>query len=204
MKNYQNKSRKQRKGIYIRNKNTIARAYAKTGAHFSTYDILDGAQWADIMFLGQNRTVYSATILTARCAWHDKVESEAFSSVWQELNEEQKDKATQWHSDANTGLNSLAEPLDGVPFYEAVDLAELKLYPEVTIHCGYTLLNDFTYAQGIDMIIDAEELSVANINQGIADFIAKGENNWQDSQGLQFEYDKKFRYISNPINLDDV
>jgi hypothetical protein len=194
VKNYQHKSRQQRKSIYIRNKNAIARACAKTGAHFSTYDILDGAQWADIMFIGSHRDVYSATVLTTRCAWHDAVEAQAFDNVWKKLSEKEKD---------NVDVPFMSS-LNNQNFYHCVDEEEISIQKEIYIHAGFELLKDFTYAIGINIIIDTDELNISIINDAIARFIAQGEKAGFEEQALQYDYDRKFRYSTNPLNLEDV
>lgn len=187
------RSRSQRKSTTFRLKHQIQCASERCGGLF--YDQCDIAvmeesgrwTWSDIIFLSADRaTFWNATIITASDAFTDEVENlalERASAIKTVSADIVRDEET---GRSTLDLSPLREPLDafgGLSWSAYVEKQEEEIArnspPE--IYCGYRILPGFRYGIGLEMIVDADVLSIDVINAAIRDFWERGEKNWTAS-----------------------
>lgn len=168
-KSFIEKSRKQRKKLYINLKNNIRKAQLSKGANFFTYNVIgNNTQWADIYFLSKkNGYFYNVTIETTKAFFHESLESIAM------------DEALKF----KTSENKLS-------FKEIMNLQDKIIEDKLKegshfVLEGVYLLKDYSYGIGLQMTLNLESLTVENINKAIDDFLKNNEQEWT---GEKFSY----------------
>ncbi|MFA1644782.1 MAG: hypothetical protein ACDS79_04735 [Enterobacteriaceae bacterium] len=210
-KPFSTRSRSQRKSTTFRVKHQIQRASDRCGGLF--YDQCDVAvmaesgrwTWSDIIFLSADKaTFWNATILTASDVFTSEVENlalERASAI--------KTVSADILRDEETGrrtldLSPLREPMDafgGLSWSAYVEQQEEEIARNSppAVYCGYRILPGFRYGIGLEMIVDADVLSIDVINTAIRDFWARGEKKWTASAPASVVWSKE--HTNQPLPL---
>ncbi len=171
--------RRKRRARVQRIKNLIQRERHRCGGTF--YDDCDieiatasgNWCWSDVLFLGAAPDVYwNAEILTAGMYFKDCVEQAAFDEGWAMLSEEQRGNACD--------IRATQLPFGGLTWTKYLEKreAEIARGNPPAVHCGYRILAGYAGGIGLQMVVDADVLTVEVIEAAIADFKAKGEREW--------------------------
>lgn len=201
------KTRAQRKKEYISVKNQCT-AY---GFNFSTHDLITPqTTWADICFIGKNKSVYNATILTTEAAWHDLIKDLAWEKLKSRITPEDKifeivelDNYTS--NQAFSGPTTISDPpvknLNGLTATQFLEKTckELSSEPNITIHEEFEILPNFSFGIGLNMIVHEPFLSKEVIAKHVDKFIAMGEVNWKSEQKYSFQYRDNLHFTTNAI-----
>lgn len=134
--------------------------------------------WSDILFTSANPAVYwNAEIITAGQCFADCVEQIAFDEAWGMLNEAQRNREASIEAISH---NEHYPQFGGLTWsdYAAKREKEIARDNPPAVHCGYRILPGYAGGIGLQMIVDAEVLTVEVIEAAIADFRAKGEREW--------------------------
>lgn len=186
---------------------------AQYGYNFSTHDLIHPkTTWADICFLGKNKNVYNATIMTTQCAWHDLVEH----MVWEKLYSlvpkdhilfEIVELEGYTSNKEFSGPTTVSDP----PLKELNNLTASQFIKEqnkviskdktITVHEEFKILPNFSFGIGLNMVVHHPNLTNEIIAQSIERFIQNGEKNWKSAESFGFEYEENVNFTTNPINL---
>lgn len=176
-------SRRQRRAEVQAVKNRIYRERHRCGGVFFDDCDMEHAQasgrwnWSDIVFLASCPDVYwNAEIITASMALHDAIEQLAFEAAGP------APEGAFVNEDGTIAVNwRLPQPeYGGLTWNNYVDQkqAEIASGDLPAVYCGYHIQHGYRGGIGLQMIVDAEVLSRKVIEAAIADFRAKGEQEW--------------------------
>ena len=193
-------SRRKRRSATLKIKNLIYKERAVWGGVF--YDECEhdaavasgGWTWSDIVFLGRDPAVFwNAEIITANVAFRDEIEEAAFNEALLRLDAASQRQAM--HLDFIPDINRDGKTisytwgrkpqrndsqLEGLSISDFADkrAREIARTNPPPVYCGYRILPGYAAGIGLKMVVDAEVLSRSVIESAIADFLARGEQNW--------------------------
>lgn len=204
------KSRHQKKSEYIKLKNYILKA--KT--NFLTYDeISENSQWVDLCFLGKNKKIYNATIMTTKCAWQDILCSNSWKALRKKIEPgeilfeiiELDGYTSNKHMTGPTTIdNPPRKSLDGKTASEFLKEREKEyaLDKSITVNESFEILKNYKYGIGLDIVIHEKNLSQLNIEKAIKNFIELEEKSWLGKEQYHFEYEDNANFLINEIKDD--
>lgn len=201
------KSRKVKKLQYIQLKNKIV----QDGYNFHTIDLIhDKTTWADICFIGKNKTIYNATIYTTKCAWHDLLDKLAWEKLYSILPKdfplfeiEEMDGYTE--TEAFSGPTTISDPpiaqLNNLTASQFLDEQVKNIAQDKTlmIHERFEILPNFSYGIGLDMVVHYPYLSNERIAKCVEAFINYGEKNFVSKESYNFEYEENSNFTVNAL-----
>lgn len=174
--------------------------------------------WCDITFLGQDPATYwNATIYTANTKFADLLEDAAFKESWNMLSEEERRLDTRFETTPNYNAEGKVishtwvskprmkfEQFGGLTMNEHTDKRTVEIARDnpPAVHRGYRVLQGYRSGIGLEMIIDAEELTVEIIEKAIADFRAHGEKTWFNPEPAEVSYSGEPQLLAQPLRSD--
>ncbi|MBI2381261.1 MAG: hypothetical protein HYV16_10970 [Gammaproteobacteria bacterium] len=193
-------SRRQRRELWIRLRWQIRRQAAQYGGRFTSHLLLDEPerpalykQWFDFCFLGRDgRTIWNATLITARRAFWDALSSLAFDRAYALLSEAERERefALSW-TPVGVGRQRCytmdrPEPVSYPQFggltweaYLAQLEQQLLLEEPPLISESFRADPEYRYGIGWQGVINAEDINRETIEAAIAHFYEQGERDWQ-------------------------
>ncbi|MDE1488124.1 hypothetical protein KKI90_17745 [Xenorhabdus bovienii] len=176
-------SRRKRRAKTLEVKNLIHRERYRCGGIFYDDCDMDTASacgnwnWSDILFLGRDPAVFwNAEIITASVEFNDRVESIAFNEAWSMLDDDERR--------CDLCYKSAFPQFAGLTWMEYIEKREQEIAREnpPVVHCGYRILPGYASGIGLQIIVDVDVLSCDVIESAIADFIARGEQEWASDE----------------------
>lgn len=207
-------SRRKRRAKTQRIKNLIHRERHRCGGMF--YDNCDIPaaiasgywNWSDIVFLGRDPAVfYNAEIITAGVEFADRVEQLAFDEAWAMLDAAAQELETNIETVPNLDANGkvishtwvrkpdAAYPqFGGLTWREYTDkrAAEIARDKPPAVYCGYRIQTGYASGVGLQIMVDAEVLTVELIEAAVKDFLARGERTWISDKPAAVSYTSDF------------
>lgn len=198
--------RHRRSEAVIRLKNKIRRDAAEYGGRFTSRLVLNEPdrpdlynQWFDFYFLGTDRfTIWNAEIVTARRAFWDAVNNEAYSRAYALLGDDGLDREARLEFEpadvSHTGKVLTyrmvkREParyaqFDGRTLSEQIDLLETAIIRDEppVIYESFKIDRSYAYGIGLRIVLDVEAINQAAIEAAIDRFFELSENDWVSSE----------------------
>ncbi|MGH6774422.1 hypothetical protein [Brucella tritici] len=188
-------SARRQRDEYIKLRGAIRREQHYYGGLFISDHFVedDGSagQWMDFCFLGLNgRTIWNATIQTANMSFYEDVENLAMERAsklspekeslidweWREIRKPDNIKAYAVSRQEEKRLPALGN----LTYYGYVEknMAEIAVAEPPSIFERFEIVPNYQYGIGLEMIVDAERLSISIMNETIKRFQNLGEKNW--------------------------
>ena len=188
------KSRRAEEGFRLRRE--IARTRDLYGGRF-TSDMLPESktgrrdeQWFDFLFVGRHKyEIYNASIITAHMAFWEEIESRASERMRWRLSRDRRERMSSdgHHEDALIPLQYYRS--NGLTINEHTRQFERDIlkHDPPEIYESFRLDHSFRYGTGLDIIVDADFLTIDTINQSLDRFLLLGQKNWQSAAPISRE-----------------
>ena len=200
---YSRLSRRKRRDAFVRLRQKIRNKAVVYSGQFTSHHVLDEPdrpvifnQWADFYFLGSDGlTIWNATIVTTVLEFWDSCEGLAQERTWEMLN--QKEQSAE--------ADMKFEPV----LYKGRRMYRLQLKPEIVydkfqgltysdyqnelaeeiikneppeVFESFTTDRSYRYGIGLHVVIHAEEINRATIEEAIHRFRTIGETDWRSAE----------------------
>lgn len=164
----------------------------------------DKSQWFDFLFLGKDKcNIWNATISTASMAFWDEVKQIAMDETIALLSPEEWEQETSYEfipaecSQSGKVLTYQVRDKEVVYYPQLNDLTFSQYCQQLEqeiintrpplIYESFTTDYSYRYGIGLDIIVDAAEISQAVIEDAISRFIILGEVDWKAEQPVPRE-----------------
>lgn len=167
--------------------------------NFWSRDYLDeGASWADVYFLGNDRfTLWNALIMSGPNAYQDAKQTAAFNEVYDSLTPEEKEADRSYFVPSDRpGFSEMKFPkikfdqFEGRTSFEQIRKREKEIEVEVYAHHQAHL--DYQYGIGLTSVLDIPILDIAAIEHYVNTFphpdistLRSGKNFWTAETPIQ-------------------
>jgi hypothetical protein len=197
---FQELSRRNRKGAYMRIQNRIQRAAPVLGGKFSTHQYMHGENgWIDAHFLGTTPPVsYSLALQTTLCEYKELVKSRAWELSYDLAPERELPLFDGAVKDPKTGhyVSRQREPLrypelGNMTRLQWCEAQHQNIADSGTIHVfeRWTLHHDYHHGIGLHATIDVPVLTIEAVNAFIDRFLMT-EANFLDPTPRTYRYDQ--------------
>ncbi|MCT9846738.1 hypothetical protein N7563_21985 [Leclercia adecarboxylata ATCC 23216 = NBRC 102595] len=207
-------SRRKRRAKAQHIKNLIHRERHRCGGMF--YDDCDipaaiasgNWNWSDIIFTSLDPAVFwNAEIITAGVEFADRVEQLVFDEAWALLDADGQERESSIETVPNLDASGkvishtwVRQPdvtypqFGGLTWREYTDKRALEIARDnpPSVYCGYRIQTGYASGIGLQIMVDAELLTVELIEAAITDFRARGEKNWISTEPAHVSYTSDF------------